>query len=104
MQQAWYLFAVQFNVVAVLKEYTRSERRRNLFRVVAVLAATILSWGFAEIVILLSGINNDYRESGASILLLQPGGPTELSDCGHVPFGTIRTRYPTNPRGLFNFD
>ena len=82
----------------------RSKRRRNLFRFIAVFAASVLSWGFAEVVILLSGVNNDYRESGASILLPQPGGPTELSHCGHVPFATIRTRYPTNPRGYFNSD
>ena len=96
------MFACQFNVAADSKELMRSKRRRNVFRVVAALAATILSWGFAEIVILLSGVNNDYRESGASILLPQPGAPTDLSDCGHVPFATIRTRYPTNPRGYFN--
>lgn len=82
----------------------RFKRRRNLFRVVAVLAATMLSWGFAEIVILLLGVNNDDRESGASILIPQAGGPTELSGCGHVPFATIRTRYPTNPREYFNSD
>lgn len=76
-------------------------RRRIGFRIAAVVIATVLSVAIAEIALLLSGINNDYRESAATMLLPRPGGPTELSACGHVPFATIRMQFPTNPRGYF---
>lgn len=56
----------------------------------------------AELCVLLSGVNNDFRELPTSELLPQAGGPYELSACGHVPFATIRMRYPTNPRGYFD--
>ena len=93
---------ISFHLLAVLREHMRSKRRRIVFRIIVLMVSTILSWGFAEIVILLLGINNDYRDSGASVLLPLPGGPTELSDCGHVPFATIRMRFPTNPRKYFS--
>ena len=82
----------------------QSRHRRIGFRIAAVVGATVFSLAVAEVVLLLLGVNNDYRESGASILLPRPGGPTELSECGHVPYATIRLQFPTNPRRYFGAD
>lgn len=79
-----------------------SPRRRLAFRVITVVVATVVSLGLVEICLLLSGINNDYRDSAATVLMPQVGGPTELSECGHVPYATIRMQFPTNPRGYFS--
>lgn len=82
----------------------RFPSRKTAFRIIAASGATLLAWGIAEVVILLLGINNDFRDSGTSTLIPSPGGPTELAECGHVPFATIRMRFPTNPRNYFNRD
>ncbi len=79
-----------------------SAQRKRLFRIVAVLGALSICWVLGEIVLLLTGINNDYRHPATSELIPRSGGPYELAPCGHVPFATIRIRYPTNPRGYFN--
>ncbi|MFO1045730.1 MAG: SGNH/GDSL hydrolase family protein [Planctomycetaceae bacterium] len=79
-----------------------SVRRKRLFRVVALLGASALCWIVGEVVLLLTGVNNDYRNPATSELIPRSGGPYELAACGHVPFATIRIRYPTNPRGYFN--
>lgn len=79
-----------------------SKRRKWIFGLLVMLGATILSLGIAEILLLVLGVNNDYRDSGVSVLIPRPGGPTELSECGHVPYATIRMQFPTNPRQYFN--
>jgi hypothetical protein len=81
-----------------------SPRRRRLFRCITLCAAIALAWGVAEIAILLSGVNNDFRALPTTELLPRRGGPYELAPCGHVPYATIRMRYPTNPRGYFDAD
>jgi hypothetical protein len=77
-------------------------RKKRLFRAVAVTGALVLTWLTAEVALLLSGINNDYRSPATSELIPRAGGPYEMSSCGHVPYATVRIRYPTNPRGYFN--
>lgn len=78
-----------------------SKGRKRLFRVIAILGSLVLCWGAAEVVLLLSGINNDYRSPATSELIPRSGGPYELARCGHVPFATIRISYCSNPRGYF---
>lgn len=78
--------------------------KKRLFQIIAVVGSTTLCWIVAEVALLLSGINNDYRHPATSELIPRSGGPYELTDCGHVPFATIRIRYATNPRGYFNAD
>ncbi len=77
-------------------------RKKRLFRVVAVVGALGVSWLVAEVVLLLSGINNDYRQAATSEMIPRSGGPYDMAACGHVPHATVRIRYPTNPRGYFN--
>lgn len=79
-----------------------SLRRRMAFRIVTVVVATLLSLIVIEVGLLLSGVNNDYRGSGTTILIPERGGPTELSECGHVPYATLRMQFPTNPRRYFS--
>lgn len=78
--------------------------RQMRFRIAAVLGATLLALILAEFGILLSGINNDYRSMSTSELIPRAEGPFELGPCGHVPFATLRYRYPTNPQGFFKPD
>ncbi len=73
-----------------------------MFRIVTVVGSIAVSWLAGEVLLLLSGINNDYRHPAASELIPRSGGPYEMAPCGHVPFATVRIRYPTNPRGYFN--
>lgn len=79
-----------------------SPRRKIVFRIIAVVVSTALSLGVIEIALLLSGVNNDYRDTGSSMLIPRQGGPTDLSECGHVPYATIRMRFPSNPRRYFS--
>ena len=77
-------------------------RKKTLFRLIAVIGALAISWIVCEVVLLISGINNDYRRAATSELIPRQGGPYEMAPCGHVPFATIRICYPTNPRGYFD--
>src|SRR5690242_2061221 len=76
--------------------------KRRLFQASAVCGALLFGGILAEVGVRLSGVNADFRGLPTSELRPRAGGPYELSPCGHVPFATIRMRYPSNPRGYFD--
>ena len=55
-----------------------------------------------EVVVLLSGVNNDFLQPAKSVIVPRSGGPFELSETGFVPYATIRTAYATDPRNYFD--
>lgn len=76
--------------------------RRRWFRLAAVGGSTFLALLVAEFAVFLSGVNNDYRSLRTSVIIPRDGGPYELVEHGFVPHATLRTQYPTDPRGYFD--
>jgi lysophospholipase L1-like esterase len=85
-----------------LKKRKASRKRRFVFRLIAVSVAAASSLVIGELVVLLSGMNNDFRMASSSEIIPRPGGPYELLPHGFVPHASIRYTYATNPRGYFD--
>ncbi len=85
-----------------LKQGKTSRRRRLVFRLIAVSVASACSLAIGELVVLLSGVNNDFRMTSSSEIIPRSGGPYDLLPHGFVPHASIRYTYATNPRGYFD--
>lgn len=68
----------------------------------AMLLGTVFAIIMSEVGVLLSGVNNHYRVPATSQIIPRPEGPFELARNGFVPYSTLRTIYPSNPRGYFD--
>lgn len=71
-------------------------------RVLAMLFGLMLALVIGEVAVLLSGVNNNYRAPATSRLVPRRGGPYDMAPYGYVPYSTMVTTYPTNPRGYFD--
>ncbi len=71
-------------------------------RLLAMLLGTGIALVIGEVGVLLSGVNNDYRNPATSQFIPREGGPYDLAANGYVPYSTMRMNYPTNPRGYFD--
>lgn len=81
---------------------SRSLRRRVAFRAAAILLPVAILWVAGEVVVYMSGINNDFRSTSAMQISCRPGQPTQMSPHGFIPYATIQHAYATNPRGYFD--
>lgn len=86
------------------KQDTKPRKRHFAFRLIAVAVAVAVSLCIGELVVLLSGINNDFRSPPTSEIIPRSGGPYELLPHGFGPHASIRYSYATNPGGYFDQD
>ena len=80
----------------------RRSRKVLGFKIVAILMGLLFSTVVGEIVVRLMGLNDDYRSPVVNSVIPSRNGPTGLLETGFVPYATIRTTYPSNPRGYFD--
>jgi len=81
---------------------TSAKQKRWRLRLMAMLFGLAVALVVGEIAVLLSGVNNHYRVPATSQIIPRSGGPFDLAPNGFVPFSTLRTTYPSNPRGYFD--
>jgi hypothetical protein len=70
--------------------------------VAAITGALLIILLLGEVVVLLSGVNNDFLQPARTLIIPRSGGPYDLTETGFVPHATIRTAYATDPRDYFD--